>query len=90
MQFGVKFVSYWLVLAILWLKVAKNYSVSKIRVFLGSIFGVSLAQGNKEIWHFQNSCLSGQDLAFLWLEVAKKHGISEICVFLDTQILFYG
>ena len=49
----------WLDLAILWLKVAENYGVAKIRVFLGRIFGVSLASGSKETWHFQNSCLSG-------------------------------
>ena len=37
-----------LILVILWLKVVKNYGVAKIRVFLGRIFGVSLAQGSKE------------------------------------------
>ena len=46
-------------LAILWLKVAKNYGVAKIRVFLGRNFGVSLTSGSKETWHFQNLCLSG-------------------------------
>ena len=49
----------WLNLAILWLKVAKNYGVAVICVFLGTIFGVTLASGNKEIWRFQNSFLSG-------------------------------
>ena len=42
----------WLDLAILWPKVAKNYGVPKIRVFLGLIFGVSLAQGAEESWRF--------------------------------------
>ena len=41
-------------LAILWLKVAKNYGISKICVFLGRIFGVSLASGSEETWRFQN------------------------------------
>ena len=46
-------------LAILWLKVAKNFGVGKIRVFLGRIFGISLASGSEETWRFPNSCLSG-------------------------------
>ena len=51
----------WLVLVIPWLKVAKNFGVAKIRVFLGGIFGISLASGSKETWCFQNLCLSGSD-----------------------------
>ena len=51
----------WLDLAILWPKVAKNYGVPKIRVFLGMIFGISLAQSVEESWRSQNSCLSGSD-----------------------------
>ena len=51
----------WLDLAILWPKVVKNYGISKICVFLGLIFGVSLAQSAKESWCSQNSCLSGSD-----------------------------
>ena len=51
----------WLDLAILWPKVTKNYGVPKIHVFLGLIFGVSLAQSAKESWRSQNSCLSGSD-----------------------------
>ena len=39
-----------LVLASLWLKVAKNYGIAKIRVVLGRIFGISLAQGSKKTW----------------------------------------
>ena len=46
-------------LAILWLKVAKNYGVAKICVFLGRNFGISLASGSEETWHSQNSCFSG-------------------------------
>ena len=46
-------------LVILWLKVVKNYGVAEIRVFLGRIFGISLASGSEETWGFQNSCLSG-------------------------------
>ena len=49
----------WLNLAILWPKVAKNYGAAKIRVFLGRIFGISLASGSEETWRFRNSCLSG-------------------------------
>ena len=41
-----------LVLVIPWLKVAKNFGVAKIRVFLGRIFGISLASGSEETWHF--------------------------------------
>ena len=48
-------------LAILWPKVVKNYGVPKIRVFLGRIFGISLAQSVEESWRFRNSCLSGSD-----------------------------
>ena len=48
-------------LVILWLNVAKNYGIAEIRVFLGRIFGISLASGSEETWHFQNSCLSGSD-----------------------------
>ena len=48
----------WLDLAILLPKVAKNYGVAEIRVFLGLIFGVSLAQSAEELWRSQNSCLS--------------------------------
>ena len=57
----------WLVLVILWLKVAKNYGVPKIHVFLSRIFGVSLAQGSKETWCSQNSCLSGYSNFVLWV-----------------------
>ena len=39
-------------LVIHWLKVVKNYGVAKIRVFLGRIFGISLASGSKETWRF--------------------------------------
>ena len=49
----------WLDLVILWLKVVKNYGVAKIRVFLGRIFGISLASGSEETYCSQNSCLSG-------------------------------
>ena len=56
-----------LVLVILWLKVAKNYGIAKIRVFLGRIFGISLAQGSKETWCCQNLCLSGYSNFVLWV-----------------------
>ena len=63
-----KFVSFWVgFLAFLWLKVAKNYGIAEIRVFLGRIFGISLASGNEEIWCFQNLCLSGQMNFVLWV-----------------------
>ena len=48
-------------LVILWLNVVKNYGVAKIRVFLGRIFGISLASSSEETWRFQNLCLSGSD-----------------------------
>ena len=57
-----KFVSFWVgFLAFLWPQVAKKHGISEIRVFLGWIFGISLASGSEETWHFQNSCLSGLD-----------------------------
>ena len=57
-----KFVSFWVgFLAFLWPKVMKNHGVPKIRVFLGQIFGISLAQSDEESWRSQNSCLSGSD-----------------------------
>ena len=34
-------------------------AVSQIPCLSGLDFGDSLAQGNKELWHSQNSCLSG-------------------------------
>ena len=51
----------WLDLAILWPKVTKNYGVPEICVFLGGVFGISLAQSAEESWRYQNSCLSGSD-----------------------------
>ena len=56
-------------LAILWLHVAKNYGVAEIHVFLGRIFGISLASGSEETWRFQNLCLSGSD---------KFHSVGEL------------
>ena len=54
--------SFWVgFLAFLWSQVAKNFGVAEIHVFLGRIFGVTLASGSEETWHFQNSCLSGLD-----------------------------
>ena len=58
---------FWLVLAFLWLKVAKNYGVAEIHVVLGRIFGISLAQGSEETWCFQNSCFSGYLNFILWV-----------------------
>ena len=50
-------------------------------------FGDSLAQGSKELWHCQNSCLSGSVFwCFLWPKVAKNNGVSEICVFLHPDM----
>ena len=49
----------WLDLVILWPKVVKNYGIPKIRVFLGGVFGIALAQSAEESWRSQNSCLSG-------------------------------
>ena len=57
-------------------------------VFLGLIFGVSLAQSDEELWHSQNLCLSGWDFfVFLWPKVMKNHGVSEIHVFLHPEML---
>ena len=57
-----KFVSFWVgFLAFLWPQVAKKHGVSEIHVFLGRIFGISLASGGEETWRFRNSCLSGSD-----------------------------
>ena len=65
-----KFVSFWVgFLAFLWPQVVKKQGVSKICVFLGRIFGISLASGSKETWRFQNSCLSGSD---------KFHSVGEL------------
>ena len=76
------------ILVILWPKVAKNYGIPEIRVFLGRIFGISLAQSVEESWRSQNSCLSGSDfLAFLWPKVPKNYGIPKICVFLHPEML---
>ena len=57
-----KFVSFWVgFLAFLWPQVAKKHGVAKICVFLGQIFGISLASGSEETWRFRNLCLSGSD-----------------------------
>ena len=48
----------WLDLVILWPKVMKNYGVPEICVFLGRIFGNSLAQSDEESWRSRNLCLS--------------------------------
>ena len=65
----------WLDLAILWPKVAKNYGVPEIRVFLGLIFGISLAQSAEESWRSQNLCLSGSDfIPFCYWKGAKFVG----------------
>ena len=43
-----KFVSFWVgFLVFLWPKVMNNHGVSKIRVFLGQTFGISLAQSDE-------------------------------------------
>ena len=43
-----KLVSFWVgFLAFLWPKVTNNHGIPEIRVFLGRIFGVSLAQGDE-------------------------------------------
>ena len=72
------------ILAILWPKVMKNYGVPKICVFLGRIFGISLAQSDEESWRSQNSCLSGSNFG---ISVAQSHGVPEICVFLHPEML---
>ena len=59
-------------LAILWPKVAKNYGVPKIRVFLGLIFGISLAQSVEESWRCQNSCLSEVDFGISLAQSAEE------------------
>ena len=75
-------------LAILWPKVAKNYGVPKIRVFLGGVFGISLAQSAEESCCSQNSCLSGSNFwCFSGPKVWKNHGVPEICVFLHPEML---
>ena len=62
--------SFWVgFLAFLWPEVAKKHGFSEIHVFLGRIFGVSLASGSEETGHFQNSCLSGLD---------KFHSVGEL------------
>ena len=51
-------------------------------------FGDSLAQGSKELWRCQNSCLSGSVFwHFLWPKVVKNYGVSEIRVFLHPDML---
>ena len=60
---------FWLDLAFLWLKVAKNYGVAEIRVVLGRIFGISLAQSSEETCCLQNLCL-------FW--ILKFHSVSEL------------
>ena len=63
-----KFVSFWVgFLAFLWPQVAKKRGIAEIRVFLGRIFGISLASGSEETWHFQNLCLSGWTNFILWV-----------------------
>ena len=63
-----KFMSFWVgFLAFLWPQVAKKHGVAKILVFLGRIFGVSLASGSEETWCSRNSCPSGYSNFILWV-----------------------
>ena len=39
----------------------------KFVLFLGRIFGISLAQDSEETWCFQNSCHSGYSNFILWV-----------------------
>ena len=44
-----KFMSFWVgFLVFLWPQVAKKHGIAEIRVFLGRIFGISLASGSEE------------------------------------------
>ena len=50
-------------------------------------FGNSLAQGSKELWRCQNSCLFWVGfLEFLWPKVTKNYGL-KIHVFLHPDML---
>ena len=75
-------------LVILWPKVVKNYGVPKIRVFLGLIFGISLAQSAEESWIFLKFVSFWVwFLVFLWPKVPKSHSIPKIHVFLHPEML---
>ena len=62
----------WLDLAILWPKLMKNYGVPEICVFLGRVFGISVAQSDEESWRSQNSCLSGSNFGISVAQSAEE------------------
>ena len=83
----------WLDLAILWPKVAKNYGVTKICVFFGADFGISLAQSAEELWRSQNLCLSGADFGISLAQSAEESWHSQnscLSASRNAQILWCG
>ena len=68
----------WLDLAILWPKVVKNYGVPEIRVFLGLIFGISLAQSAEEHGVSKIRVFLGLNFGISLAKVLKNHGVPEI------------
>ena len=74
-------------LAILWPKVAKNYGIPKIRVFLGRILVFLWLKVPKNYGVSKIRVFLGRILVFLWPKVPKNYGVSEIHVFLHPDML---
>ena len=65
-----------------WPKVAKNYGVAKICVFLGLILAFLWHKVPKNYGIAEICVFLGQILAFLWPKVPKNPGVPKIHVFL--------
>ena len=74
-------------LAILWPRVAKNYGVPKIHVFLGRILAFLWPKVVKNHGISEICVFLGRILVFLWPKVVKNYGVSEIHVFLHPDML---
>ena len=74
-------------LVILWPKVAKNYGIPKIRVFLGRILVFLWPKVPKNYGVSKIRVFLGRILVFLWPKVPKNYGVSEIHVFLHPDML---
>ena len=53
-------------------------AVSLILCLSGLDFGISLAQGNEELWRSRFCVFLGQILVFLWPKVTNNYGVPKI------------
>ena len=83
-----KFVSFWVgFLVFLWPKVTNNHGVPEIRVFLGWIFGVSLAQMTNNYGVPKIRVFLGQIFGISLAQLTNNYGIPKIHFFLHPEML---